>query len=524
MDLETAPGSASERELARRAAIALSLANLCWLRIWAELFTIASPDVYYQKVAAQDFAAAAAGTLLLGGFFLACWEGLRRLRPATGSRLSYGAVALVAVWQVSFVGHRDHPGLLTALGWWRDGRLALTAGAFAGAALLLVAAFGWRERIARAAAGMLLALSPFVLLTFGRAAWTAVALDPTTSLASRAPPIGTPLAETPGPRLVVVLFDELDRRVAFDERPEGLELPAFDALRREAIDATSMRQATPKTKMSIPATLSGMRVTDAVPSGASELIVSHEERGVRKQEPFSALPGLLGTARERGGVAVVAGWYHPYCRIFPDLSACSWYPSGTRASHGQDGGFLHALADQGEALVPYVAPRLRHAEVERQLAADATWAVTAGSAGVVFIHLPIPHKPWIHDRETGEGGGLWFPAQTEGYLGNLVLADSRLGELRHAMERVGKWEGTAVLVTSDHGWREGARKTGDARPRIPWILKPAGKESARLYARELTPATTYPVLDALLRGEARTADEIVSRLDAAANAESAFSP
>lgn len=495
----------SIRETSRRLAIAFSLANLCWLRIWAELFTIGTRDAYYQKIAGVDFAAAASGVLLLGALFFAFDDLLRRAVPALHQRVVRGGFVVIALWQASFIGHRDHPGLLSVLDWWRTGQALAIGGTLLGFLAVSAAAWRWRERVATVVASGLLALSPFMLLTFGRAAWTVLSLDPTTTLASRAPAIGTPQPSAPGPRLVVLLFDELDRRVAFDERPPGLTLPAFDAFRAEAIDATSVREATPKTRMSIPTLLTGLPVADATPIAASELLLTVADTEPARSVRWSEQESLLSTAHAGGGVAIIAGWYHPYCRVLTALSACSWYPSGTRASHGQDDGILHALRDQSEALIPYVAPKLRHAEIEERIAADGKWAVTAGGAGFVLVHVPVPHKPWI---------GMSFPTAEDGYRTNLALADARLAGLRAEMEEAGNWDSTSVLVTSDHGWREGARKTGEKHPRIPWLLKIAGSREPRTVTRDLQMLTLVPILDGVLRGEIATADDIVTRLEA----------
>jgi hypothetical protein len=77
-----------------------------------------------------------------------------------------------------------------------------------------------------------------------------------------------------------------------------------------------------------------------------------------------------------------------------------------------------------------------------ELAADRT-------AGLVLIHLPVPHPPAIYSRARGA-----FNAEdSASYLDSLALADRTLGELRAALEQSGLWDRTAVLVSADHGWR-----------------------------------------------------------------------
>lgn len=63
--------------------------------------------------------------------------------------------------------------------------------------------------------------------------------------------------------------------------------------------------------------------------------------------------------------------------------------------------------------------------------------------------LPAPHPPAIYDRRQHR----YTAPEEVGYLDSIALADEALGVLRHAIEAVGLWQHTALLVSAGHGWR-----------------------------------------------------------------------
>jgi arylsulfatase A-like enzyme len=101
-------------------------------------------------------------------------------------------------------------------------------------------------------------------------------------------------------------------------------------------------------------------------------------------------------------------------------------------------------------------------------------AVANPELDLVFIHLPVPHLPRLYDRRQRKMIGP-RRHQSSDYLDNLALADRTIGELRASMENTGLWDRTAVIVTSDHSFRESRELDGKRDFRVPFIVKLPGK-------------------------------------------------
>lgn len=493
----------------RDLAIALSLANLTYLRLWLEILGVTTTEAYFLHVANADVLALVVNVLLLAALFLGAATVARR-HGQRGRQLMIAGFVAVLLLRLNGLGPALAPGVFTIVGAWRNAKYleALVPLAFLGA----VAAFAyrWPQRALRVAVGFVLILSPFVAVTFARAAWILLVLDPTEALAARSKPIGPPVREVPGPRVVVIVMDALSRYHAVDARPEAIKLPAFDRLRTESIDATQVTQIGWVTKVSLPAMLTGLPVVDSDPSSADELLLELAD-GTRR--PWSETPNVLRDAQALGGVAILAGWYHPYCRLFPDLDACSTYPTRTVGSRGRETGFLHAVLDQQLALLPYVNLRIRQVDIVEEQRLDAVEAVTLGQRGLIFLHMIVPHTPWIWDDEDDDFTVTRF--DDDGYYGNIELMDAILGDLRHAMERAGKWDSTAVLLLSDHVMRYRPEYLHEPRDtRVPFILKLPGGTRGVEYTRPFNALVTHDLVQALLRGDLQTADDVTRWLDA----------
>ena len=147
---------------------------------------------------------------------------------------------------------------------------------------------------------------------------------------------------------------------------------------------------------------------------------------------------------------------------------------------------------------------------------------------MVVIHLPIPHPIGIYDRSAQ----AFSLHARSGYLDNLALADRTLGELRRAMEQVGLWDNTTVLVTSDHWlrlervWRDhrlwkppvtvggsDGLPRGDKDHRVPFILKLASQRTALGYEPPFNSVLSRDLSLAILRGEVSGPEGVAEWLD-----------
>lgn len=493
------------RDLLRDAAIAFSLANLLFLRRWAELFTVATPKSYYLKVALADFQGTLLALFAVGLAILLAAQ--LRHTGVTGRRVVGIGLALALVVLANQIGARKKPGLLGIIVSFSSNPAVAVLQTLAATIVAMLAARFWTQfRILSTRA--LLLLSPFVLVTAGRAAWYAHAGE-LERFSDRAPAVASVAPGDPGPRVVILMFDAMGRALGFDQRPAGVAMPAFDRLRAESFDATRVRRAGEHTREAVPGMLSGLQPIDGRPTGASELTLTLPDG---RKESWSSLPTLFTVARENGGAATVVGWYHPYCRLFAtELDGCVWYPGSTAGGQVESSvraSFLSAL----RGLVPFTVYRDRHARAYVAIMGDAKRELARPGRGITWVHLPVPHYPAIWNRESQALTAFNF--RPNGYEAQLELADRTLADLRSEMERAGTWSSSTVLVVSDHPSQGATKKYLMKDDEVPFLLKLPGSSAHVTYSRTFSAATVYPLVSALLRGELTESEEVERWLDA----------
>ena len=488
--------------------IGLSLANLWFIRLWGEVLAVAGPDAYFSTISNADIYALMLNVLLLGAAFTA-GATLARRAGARGRRIMIAAFVLVLFAQFNQLGPELNPGFLSLVDPWKSGKYLDVFAPIAVLLLIVAASVKWPQRALRIAVGFVLLLSPFVAVTFGRAALILLRVDPTDALAARAPSVDASVPRREGPRVVLIVLDAMGRRHAIDARPDSIKMPALDRLRAEGLDATQVTQIGRQTKISVPAMLSGVEIAGSEPEGHDELLLTLEDGST---VPWSETDNLVAEAQRLGGVGVIAGWYHPYCRLFDHADACATYPARTVGSRARETGFWRALVEQQLALFPYLSLRLRQVEIVETQREDLAQAAVLGERGFVFLHVIAPHTPWIWDHEQQDYTLTEF--SPDGMFFNLELADVMLGEIREAMERAGQWDSTAVIVTSDHVAQYRPRWIDEPDDtRVPLIVKLPGEAGGRSYTRPFNAIAVHELASALLRDELRDYDALVAWLD-----------
>jgi hypothetical protein len=111
------------------------------------------------------------------------------------------------------------------------------------------------------------------------------------------------------------------------------------------------------------------------------------------------------------------------------------------------------------------------------------------------------------------------------YFDNLELADRALGEIRTAMASEGLWEGSIVVVTSDHWWRaihRGDWGLSDAEEavwdqgrdrRVPVLVKFAGQRSPEIYRKAFNTRLLHAMTIEMLAGRIESPAEFSEFLD-----------
>ena len=447
--------------------VALSLANLLLIRIFTELLgehTQPAPPVWY--------AAALVNLLLLTAFIwmVARWAGAwgRGILALSGAALLAKELTIslgheAAAWK-GFAAELVEAAL-------RQGWLTLAVIA----ALILMAWVSWRTPLRWVPAALLM-LSPVVVVTAGQTAWHLTqppVAQPRFKATSPNPPAST------GPRVVWIVFDELDERVAFSQRPATLRLPALDAFRAESI---VFRQA-------------------FSPSNSTAI----------------SIPRMLGHVFERPDLrAGLVGWHLPYCQDYGrHLASCqAWAMDRQLNSYGS--GIFNVVRNQWRSLFEsslysFFGQSLAleaHARTIVEMEDAAARLAARPDLNLVFLHLPVPHPPFIY--HSGRGDLSASNQDARGYLANLELADRLFARIRLSLTKSGLWPQTHVLVTGDHGFRQ-AYRLGYSRQdlHVPLMWKPAGPAKPRQVDERFETSRTAALVSRLLKGE--NAESAVAR-------------
>lgn len=327
------------------------------------------------------------------------------------------------------------------------------------AVALLFGALG-RRLVGSVAAALylgLLVMTPFAALNSGRALYQAVRAAFTAG--EFAEPSRVRLAEPApvGRRLLILLFDELDYEFLFVRRPPGLRLPEVDALHRQSWSAERAFPTLNATAGSVPALLSGVRVSAYRTRGPAGLTLTT----VSGEAEWRDLPSIFSDARQRGIAAGVAGWYPAHL--------AAW----------------RSVLEETERLA---------------LRADL---------GLVYAHFPIPHPPPI--------GRLVSETAPDGYAGNVRLVDESLGRIRRALRDAGRLDETAILLLSDHhhlGRQRGGRLGDPADPthRVPVILHLPWEQAATRFREPVSLAAVRGLVMAFLDGRVERQADVPAAL------------
>lgn len=506
----------------RDGIVALSLANLCYMTAWSRLIAQSlDPLAQFSRYNLSEYQAILINVPLLTAVFWTAITLARRSRRAWVLRVAHWAFLLILIIPVNGVLRTQFPDLSLDLApspfdsiagviW-----LAVTP---VGVSLLLP----FRPIMVRLFSIVLIAMSPFALFTVAQAAWLMTKFGERPSAA----PVSVGRA---GPRILWLVFDEMDEELAFARRPPTVSLPELDRLRRQAVSTEEADPPATMTLRSMPALITGRLVSHAEIVNPSELDLTFEES--TEPVPWSAQPNVFSEARKAGYNTALSGWYHPYCRIIGHtVTRCT--NRDVRAT------VLTSVREQIRGLVDSVPFASRALAWERPwnefsvpdartrylaMLEDAKQWATDPDLGLVLLHWGFPHRPIMYDRHRGS----LEPTERSNYFDNLMLVDRTLGELRRAMQEAGTWEGTIVLVTADHGFRPGFFETenpdwpaeetaalgGSHDFRVPFILKLTGQKEAVRFTPPFNTVLTHDLLLALMRRDIASPASVVAWLD-----------
>jgi hypothetical protein len=480
--------------------IALSLANFSLIEVWDALLNYTPVESFYlaQAPSHAQYMAAFANIFLIGlAFFL-----LIRLARWIAAR--YGSTGFLFGSVPIFV--------LIALPTFKAIVRLLSLRFFesaprtiAGVVILLLAvtAVLARRRIVAMAPALLIMFSPLIPIE-AAVALSRLARDNTAEFLSG--PLA-PRVDNSLPRVVWIVFDELDYRLSFPERPPGLAMPEFDRLRAESVFAENAVPPGRDTAHSVPSLLTGKSLAAVHALGPGDVLFD----GILA----SKQPSIFSSVHGMGGNAAVVGWYLPYGRVFSrDLAACSWHAIESILA-GTRGTFWESVVYQEQSLLEYGHYSLVHESLAAKyriamlgaMHRDALRDSADPSLNFLFLHLPVPHAPHFYDRLSRTFTKR--NPRADGYPDSLALADIFLGDIRASMIHAGLWDKTTVLISSDHPDRSSRAFDGKADSRVPFLLKLAGQTSGITYAESLRTVVTKALLEAILKRQITTSEDAV---------------
>lgn len=515
----------------------LSLANLCFIKVWSKL--LSSAGSYFNEFPVA-YLSIIVNVVVLAAVFFTCLRLWRRFRGVRIDRVQRFISFLIVLTVVNGIVSLIAAGLPIT----PSGAMARNSHLFGGILITGAVAFvffKWQTRILNALPGLLMILSPFVVLTFTQSIWKINSRPSMVAYAAERPAEKLEFArKRPATRVIWIIFDELDERLAFVDRPLSVKLPELDRLRQQSVSAGNAYPPAPLTYMSMPALITGRLVSRVTPVASNELLVNFD--GDKTASRWSKEPNVFSDARKAGFNTGLAGWCHPYCKVIgSDLTKCL----GVNDDNAESLSLPHSMMIQAEGLVgtapmiqQIVTPlvqrvgflnefavggeRRKYIARYKSVLEDAKKFAVDTDLDLILIHSPAPHPPGIYDRRTGE----FSLKGTSSYLDNLALVDRTVGELRRLMEGKGVWDSTVLLISADHWWRtemwqRGPFWTAEAAAvatekmdhRIPFILKLNGQKEPVVYDQKFNTVLTHDLLLALLKGEATTSAEVTKWLD-----------
>ena len=376
-----------------------SVANLSFVPMWIEFFYRTKESTYYRvyEFTKTDYIAAYVVTLLFSAFVYL----LIRVTTKYSSKLirffSNFCLLLICVLLVNVYRYEMqlpvNPIYYIAL--FKDcGALCFIATILI--IILLISSLIYWKILLSCIRTFILILAPFGILLFGRAAWSLYSIDQSTIEHVNTAIEKISSRNNNQPRVVWIIFDELDESYLFLNRPSEIKLPEFDRLRDESIHATHAYPPSRFTETAIPSLITGELVSNIEVLPEKDLLLTIGDSGNKIR--WSGEKNLFYRAQEEGFNTGIVGWYHPYCEMFrPFVASCKqtlFY--GVKFRRSKD----DSLVDTVLNILPlniFVAPR--RVTIERKLGFDSynelmhesKKIINNDKLDLVYLHFSIPH-------------------------------------------------------------------------------------------------------------------------------------
>lgn len=460
--------------------IALSLTNLCFYNIILSFFY---KNKFYLKIlpGTNQLLALILSELLIALIFWSAW---RLAKKINNRYLINFAKFVVCLLTLIFIYDLA-----------RDYRSFFNIKMFRIFLFVLLIILIIRKKTSKFTISFLLIMAPFVGIIFLQSI-QGIIIDQT----KKTPPlVKEPLFSTQNkPRVLWLIFDGFDYRIAFVDKPSRLKLPEFDKLRQQALESHNAYPPGNSTRNSIPALIDGKLITKADIGDYDKLFITYQ--GSYESMNWGSQPNVFSKAQELEINTALVGEYLPYPRfIRKNLSFSDWYQFYPQ--YTSSGSILANMRQQIKMLLigparHYVQRKNAYFEVQNQ----TRKLVSNPDYNLVMIHNPIPHSPYFYNQP------WWDYESQEGYLNALKLVDSSLAEIREIMEKHGIWDKTNIIVSADHG---NPYFDGKLDRRVPFIVKLAHQKEPVVYEPGFNTVITQDLILAIFQGDVVSPDDLI---------------
>jgi hypothetical protein len=478
--------TAERRRKLLSAWLGLSLAALF---LYPLAVTLDGNIYYLQWQRSHSVEAVVALIGLAAGFGLV----VHQLGRLSGRRAALAWIALAALPLASFgVGiARQLPLREALIPLWERRAISLSVPTAAGA-VAMVALLAWPAAVQRALWRTLLILSPVSLVVVQSVVASGFTAGPPLTTGSANIATSRPTASGGQPRCASVLaflFDELSYSYIYEGGEVRRDFPAIRRFASTATNYAAVSAPARETLFSLPAFLAGRRPVPVQIAGRAVREMLPSGQGARFDA--TAPDGLFGTARRLGFTTEMAGYYFAYCDLLgASVDVCrsfSFYNTATA-----DAGFspIHPLLTTAilwPRQFPFGLLKNRPFAAHQRHLVEETMSfalrpVPPDRPIFRFVHFSVPHLPFAFGPDGYDPAS--DPLRTSpdtAYFRQTMFVDRLLERLLEPLRRSDRYDTTAIVVLSDHGYRFHGRERDPLQ--IPFIGKRAG-QTARIDVSE----------------------------------------
>ena len=352
--------------------------------------------------------------------------------------------------------------------------------------------------------------------------------------------------EINSPRVVLMIFDEFDYHLTFQNETSPLNLKNLNALKNKSFFATEAIQPDGHTIRSMTAYLSGKPLDVKTPQIEHFDDISYTTK-IGKKFSLKKDKNLFSKVAEMNKNTALYGWAIPYNKIFRKYvcqSSCvlPWESHFLNKNSlkslwnfnffllDQSLNYIYALfkiknetdnfwdkwnkSDVQSNLVDF------HIKTMDKIKED----ILKKDIDFIFYHSSFAHYPGIYD----EKNNVYLRKESGSYYGNLALIDKTVGEILDYIEQSEKRESTILIITADHIFRkenyqkkssfvvEDIRNKRKDREKIPSYIPfivyfPNGSKS--IYKKEFNALCLHNMVLKLLNKEIICADDVEKFID-----------